>query len=344
LDTPTNVLMFYALCGAVPGALAGAAGAWLAARAQAREDAEALLAERKRAEQLEAARDEVHARLVIVQRHLQKREADLAAAASRAEDGALAEARQRCQELADRLEDAYQVMESMRVRLARAERRRDDTRSIPAIAVHSVYLDGQSDSGKTTLVRRLTDATASPAQLEQLVASELPERSPPFPVGFEQGPAGRTLHALSFYDTVGEKPETWLEGVLEHGQHGAQPTAVALLVWDLTKPAEANLEYLSLSRIRLAYGMQQVRDAIPHVVILFNKQDVAGASDEELARLQTILRRDRFERLTRPPTLSFCVGSAVTGEGMHHCLGRLITALDLAEPLQDGMRTRPRTA
>ncbi len=237
------------------------------------------------------------------------------------------------------LADAYAVAEKLHADAQLSDRRAvaADAR-VPVERRHTVFLDGNTSSGKTTLAQHLTNPLATPEDLRVQVASAIPREYTPLPLCIEDGQNGRVLHTLAFYDTVGEKPQVWTEAVLAHPHRGAGTgRAVSLLIWDLSRPRAVNMEYLSSWRIKVTYGLPPVRGVIGRVVIMFNKTDHPDASVDEISELESFLRDELFAVpvLDDPPELYFCSGSAVTGQGLHACLGNLIRALELEDHFDD---------
>jgi hypothetical protein len=231
------------------------------------------------------------------------------------------------------LEEAYGVAETLHAEAAQSSMRAAQASSrIPTERRHTVFLDGMTSSGKTTLVQHLTNPTVTRHDLLSQMSTAFATAYEPLPLCVSDAQTGRLLHTLSFYDTVGEKPQSWTEGVLAHPTGGAGTgKAVSLLIWDLSASVEVNLGYLSEWRVKATYGLPPVRSVIEHVVVLFNKNDHAAARGQDVERLIARVRDELFGVLDDPPPLSFCVGSAVTGEGLRHVMGALITGLGLAD-------------
>jgi uncharacterized membrane-anchored protein YhcB (DUF1043 family) len=235
--------------------------------------------------------------------------------------------------LTGQLEEAWALAEALQARAVDSnEQHREAQARIPLERRHTIFLDGMTSSGKTTFAQHLTNPLLTTDELINQMSTAFANAYDAMPLCIARSDDGLVLHTLRFYDTVGEKPQTWTAAVLEQPLGGmGTGSAISLLIWDLSESIEVNQEYLSSWRIKATYGLPPARAVIGHVVVLFNKIDHANAVGQDLQALESLIRHELFAALDDPPALTFCSASAVTGEGIWQCLGEMIHALGLAE-------------
>lgn len=267
--------------------------------------------------------------------------------------------------------DAWLAYESQtRDALQRWEQQCDDLRRAAADAKGSalverrypVFLDGLSESGKTTFAWRLLKPTLSPEKLQVFSATPGAMRTPPLPIAMEE-PRGeaRVLHELYFYDTAGEKGATLVNCLQRYAQDRGQSTqkGVILFVWDCSKPVETNRSFLQ-GRVNNIYGADLARETVASIVVLFNKVDViapdlAGQKrEEEVARQLAQLREEINANLMSKIVgdldhpVEYTAGSMLSGAGIHLCYGLILSRFNLPslferpfEPLDSHGKSTP---
>lgn len=203
---------------------------------------------------------------------------------------------------------------------------------------HTVFLDGMPGAGKTTFLERLTNPTATPEQLLQQTSTQYPYHTDPIPLCWEVVDGLRVLHTLEFFDIGGEHPQHVIDNILMYrdrklSSHGR---ALALVLWDTAAGHPTNVGYLNTGRMSAVYGPRIARETISALHFFFNKCDLveqAGsrAHLEEVVSLQRrILLTEVFDKsLNGYPVPLFTHGSALTGSGVHACLGQIVRALGL---------------
>lgn len=267
--------------------------------------------------------------------------------------------------------DAWLAYEAQtREALQRWERQCDELRRAAVDARGSalverrypVFLDGLSESGKTTFAWRLLKPTLSPEKLREVSATPGAMRTPPLPVAMEEPPGEpRVLHALYFYDTAGEKGSTLVNCLLRYNQDRGNSTqkGVILFVWDCSKPVEVNRAFLQ-GRVINIYGTDLAVSTVATVVVLFNKVDVIAPElagqrrEEEVARVLGQLREEINANLMNKIAadldhpVEYAAGSMLSGAGIHQCYGLILGRFNLPslfdrpfEPLDRHARSVP---
>ena len=220
-------------------------------------------------------------------------------------------------------------------------------RDLVVMRRHTVFLDGMPRAGKTTFIERLTNPLADRAQLLNQTATQYPYQTDPIPLCWENVEGVRVLHTLEFYDIGGEHPQHVIDNILNYRERSLkeQGRALALVLWDAAAGHPNNVGYLNTGRMGAVYGPRVARDVISAIVVFFNKCDVVerqlgeGGETETLEQILDLQRRillaDVFEKaLHGYPDPVFASGSAITGEGVHYCLGKIVEALGLNHNFQ----------
>ena len=208
--------------------------------------------------------------------------------------------------------------------------------------IHTVVLDGVAESGKSTLIHRLTFPCTDRASLERLRATRQAVRTRMLPVCFEPAVAAggpELLHSLRFSDVSGERPDQIADTLDElHGEYLNAPAGeprgrvIALWVWDMANTPRSRAE-LSPARMRVAYGTRKARELIKGVVVFFNKLDLLQVDDERLEQLvadeEAYLRGVVSRCFDTSMPVVFYRGSALRGTGVTDCQGALYDAIGL---------------
>lgn len=209
---------------------------------------------------------------------------------------------------------------------------------------HTVFLDGMPRSGKTTFLERLVNPTATEDQLLAQESTANPYHSQPVPLCWEEVEGHRVLHALDFVDIAGERGAGMADMLDQYEERLGNlrvaglppPRAVALVLWDTSVSNEDNLRFLSPARIEVIYGARKARGTLRSILVFLNKFDAQARGpdvalpEERIALHKRVVQKEAFERVAEMyPPLSFTAGSALTGAGVHTCLGEIVRALDL---------------
>lgn len=242
-----------------------------------------------------------------------------------------------------------QLVDARAEHIARLERELATLRAERVVQTrHVVILDGMPKSGKTTFVERLVNPTATADQLRMQAATMRPYHTSPVPLGWELKNDQMVLHTLQFWDIAGENPAGLFDVLTELSRESAAPgpdevaqvgRAVALTIWDSSATVDENLRFLSPARIHTIFGARITRKLLSSIVVFLNKADVleqrlrddaSAALDMALEGQKRVIREGVFEKvLEMYPDLTFTNGSALTGAGVHACLGELVKGLQL---------------
>lgn len=217
-------------------------------------------------------------------------------------------------------------------------------RDLVVMRRHTVFLDGMSYSGKTTFIERLTNPTATPEQLKEQISTQYRYHTDPIPLCWEIVDGQRVLHTLEFFDMAGENPEQMVDNILAYKERRLpeQGRAITLVLWDAAAGHPRNVGYFNVGRMKAVFGARVARDVISSYVFFFNKCDLleeqlrgdpgAGSLSSVLDLQKQILNTEVFEKsLNGYPAPGFAHGSALTGEGVHACLGVIVRHLGLHE-------------
>lgn len=214
--------------------------------------------------------------------------------------------------------------------------------------LYPVFLDGLPGSGKTTFALRLLNPAAVEESYPQGATREA-VRSPPIPVAIEdRSDNSRLLHALYFYDTVGEDGYTVFDCIQRYTEtrEDTSRRGVLLFVWDCSRTEQENVDHLR-SHSNIVYRSKMTLSAIESFVVLFNKVDLLEQRLRKAGSQLTLSAElERLQKLVEGPTLlgslrasfgvtpQFTSGSMLSGAGLHACYGLILRLFGLAELLQ----------
>ena len=195
---------------------------------------------------------------------------------------------------------------------------------------HNVLLDGISTAGKSTLLSRI----ASPASAvgAEIAATHRHYSVDSVPVCWVQSPGAVDLHSLQLWDVAGERGSTVINAMRE--LDNAKETATLLIVWDISDDAIGiNVRDMLGRGFETTYGSDLALEVVSSIVVFFNKVDTVRPLDlpERVARERRDIQTevDRVRGVGCP--LSFVVGSAATGAGVHDCMGALLRQIGLGD-------------
>ncbi|MBK7761557.1 MAG: hypothetical protein IPI35_35180 [Deltaproteobacteria bacterium] len=203
------------------------------------------------------------------------------------------------------------------------------------LRIHTVFMDGMSKGGKTTLMERLTNPTATPQDLDSIQSTMAQYRTSPVPLCWGEENGVRVLHAVDFVDIAGGSPEQ-IGNMIDRHHKENKGRAVALMIWDVCVGIAKNAEYISEVRLRATYERDVAREVVSSIVVFFNKVDKlpdmppqgpeADPAMLELRQHVDLLLQKSFN----PRRDSWYVfGSARSGAGVHECLGAIVCGLEL---------------
>jgi hypothetical protein len=208
-------------------------------------------------------------------------------------------------------------------------------KSVPTEKTHQIILDGMSEAGKSTFVARVVSPVIPSAKLKKMVATARQYSTQPLPVCWVRDDKAVTLHTVKFWDIAGERGATFLDALdsIRGNGSGPPPRAVLLIVWDVSDDnVGKNSIHLNPTRIEMAYGSMKAREVISSVVVFFNKSDRVDSERLE-QRIETekrdITRVFQTKLGGGYQNISFFVGSALDGRGMHDCIGSILQSLGL---------------
>lgn len=223
-----------------------------------------------------------------------------------------------------------------------------DRQAAPNLVVHTIVLDGVSESGKTTFMLRIAFPCAEQAQLINLDATAQEYLSRPLPLCFNwrggtpppptllrtEAPEG--VHALRFYDVSGERRRTHANAINTLAANGPRNGNVtALWVWDMTNES-ANKAHFDKDSVDYAYGSENAQ-LIKHIVVFLNKVDVLRESKSAAEVAELIAAEERYIHdviamcFDKGMPVTIKHGSSLRGEGMFEAYGALLTSLGLGE-------------
>ncbi|MCK6515528.1 hypothetical protein L6R46_10800 [Myxococcota bacterium] len=203
------------------------------------------------------------------------------------------------------------------------------------LRVHTVFMDGMSKGGKTTLMERLTNPTATPKDLDSIQSTMAQYRTSPVPICWGEENGVRVLHAVDFVDIAGGQPEQ-IGNMIDRHHRENKGKAVALMIWDVSAGAGKNAEYISEVRLRATYERDVAREVVSSVVVFFNKVDRVPNVSSQGIEADPAMQEQRqqvdllLQKSFNPRRDSWYVfGSARSGAGVHECLGAIVCGLEL---------------
>lgn len=203
------------------------------------------------------------------------------------------------------------------------------------LRIHTVFMDGMSKGGKTTLMERLTNPTATPKDLDSIQSTMAQYRTSPVPLCWGDENGLRVLHAVDFVDIAGGSPEQ-IGNMIDRHHKENKGRAVALMIWDVCAGVAKNADYVSEARLRATYERDVAREVVSSIVVFFNKVDKlpnvpAQGPEADPAMLELRQHVDLLLQKSFNPRRDswYVFGSARSGAGVHECLGAIVAGLEL---------------
>jgi len=205
---------------------------------------------------------------------------------------------------------------------------------LPTERIYSVILEGPSDSGKSSLLRKMVDPSASFSS-NTPPANPVAKRTEHWPIAWQKASDKGELLCLKFIDIAGERPEqvsnsiaslTPRLGLLEYG--------IIISVIASDKLDEALKDRLGRNYLLSSFGNEQARSRIKGAIVYVNKMDIipspnSSSRDEfdanwrQQAEKKLLAAKMTLNEIF-PDQVRIVFGSVKTEQGLFSLMGAIL--------------------